>query len=77
MREAWAEGIERTVPLSVLVAVGLTDSAELAAAGLEPVLLAAIERGQGWDRPSRTADAVGGGDGGGGVSEGLTGAVVA
>lgn len=53
-----AEGIEHTEQLSVLAEAGLVDDAALAAVGWEPVLLAAIERGQGWGRPSRAADAM-------------------
>ncbi|WP_374778683.1 hypothetical protein OG756_42280 (plasmid) [Streptomyces sp. NBC_01310] len=58
VRDAWAEGIEHTVQLSVLADAGLADDTALAAAGWEPVLLAAIDRGQGWGRPSRAATAV-------------------
>lgn len=58
VRDAWAEGIEHAVQLSVLAEAGLADDAALAAAGWEPVLLAAIERGQGWGRPSKAAAAV-------------------
>lgn len=58
VREAWAEGIEHTVQLSVLADAGLVDDAALAAAGWEPVLLAAIDRSQGWGRPSKAAAAV-------------------
>jgi hypothetical protein len=36
----------------------LADDAALAAAGWEPVLLAAIDRGQGWGGPSRASDAL-------------------
>ncbi|MEU3978120.1 hypothetical protein [Streptomyces bacillaris] len=57
VREAWAEGIEHTVQLSTLADAGLPDTASLAAAGWEPVLLAAIDRGQGHGRPSRAAAA--------------------
>ncbi|MER7097696.1 hypothetical protein ABT368_31660 [Streptomyces althioticus] len=57
VRDAWAEGIEHAVQLSVLADAGLTDTAALAAAGFDPVLLAAIERGQGWGRPSKAAAA--------------------
>lgn len=58
VRDAWAEGIEHAVQLSALAEAGLADDAALAAAGWEPVLLAAIERGQGWGRPSKAAAAV-------------------
>ncbi|SDP62474.1 hypothetical protein SAMN04487981_12956 [Streptomyces sp. cf386] len=58
MRDAWVEGIEQAVQLSVLAEAGLIDDADLAAAGFEPVLLAAIDRGQGWGRPPKAADAV-------------------
>ncbi|MGW1658443.1 hypothetical protein [Streptomyces atratus] len=47
VREAWAEGIEHTVQLPTLADAGLPDTASLAAAGWEPALLAAIDRGQG------------------------------
>ncbi|GAA3482107.1 hypothetical protein GCM10018966_066390 [Streptomyces yanii] len=47
MRDAWAEGVEHAVQLSVLAEAGPPDDASLAAAGFEPVLLAAIDRGQG------------------------------
>jgi integrase len=58
VRDAWAEGIEHAVQLSVLADAGLTDTAALAAAGWESVLLAAIERAQGWGRaPKKTAAA--------------------
>ncbi|MFK8905900.1 hypothetical protein [Streptomyces sp. YS-3] len=50
------EGIEDAVQLSVLAEVGLADDASLAAAGFEPVLLAAIHRSQGWGRPSKATD---------------------
>ncbi|SDP62592.1 hypothetical protein SAMN04487981_12963 [Streptomyces sp. cf386] len=50
VRDAWAEGIEHTVQLSVLAEAGLADDAALAAAGWELVLLAAIDRSQGWGR---------------------------
>jgi hypothetical protein len=53
VRDAWAEGIEHTVQLSVLAEAGLADDAALAAAGWEPVLLAAIDLSQGWGRPSK------------------------
>ena len=53
VREAWAEGIEHVVQLSALAEVGLSDDAALAAAGWEPVLLAAIDRATGWGRPSK------------------------
>ncbi|WP_314254513.1 hypothetical protein [Streptomyces sp. DSM 40907] len=58
MHDAWAEGIEHTVQLSTLAHVGLPDTASLAAAGWEPVLLEAIDRGQGRGRPSKAAAAV-------------------
>lgn len=58
VRNAWAEGIEHSVQLSTLADAGLPDTTSLAAAGWEPVLLAAIDRGQGWGRPSKAADAV-------------------
>ncbi|MFD9033326.1 hypothetical protein ACFVZW_19560 [Streptomyces sp. NPDC059567] len=58
VRAAWAEGIEHAVQLSVLADAGLPDDASLAAAGWEPVLLAAIDRGRGWGRPSKAAAAV-------------------
>lgn len=58
VRDAWAEGIEHTAQLSVLADAGLTGDAALAAAGWEPALLAAIDRGQGWGRPSRAAAAI-------------------
>ncbi|GAA3791643.1 hypothetical protein [Streptomyces chiangmaiensis] len=58
VRDAWAEGIEHAVQLSVLAEAGLRDDASLAAAGFEPVLLAAIERGQSWGGPSKAAAAV-------------------
>ncbi|MFD3484993.1 hypothetical protein [Streptomyces sp. NPDC058665] len=58
VRAAWAEGIEHTVQLSVLAEAGLPDDASLAAAGREPVLLTAIDRGQSWGRPSKAAAAV-------------------
>ncbi|MEU7222263.1 hypothetical protein [Streptomyces chrestomyceticus] len=54
---AWAEGVEHAVQLSVLSEAGLRDDAALAAAGWEPVLLAAVDRGRGWGRPSRAAAA--------------------
>ncbi|MEV5950397.1 hypothetical protein [Streptomyces sp. NPDC051993] len=57
VRDAWAEGIEHTVQLSTLADAGLPDTASLAAAGWEPVLLASIDRGQGWGRPSRATAA--------------------
>lgn len=57
VRDAWAEGIEHTVQLSVLADAGLIDDASLAAAGWELVLLAAIDRSQGWGRPSKAAAA--------------------
>lgn len=53
LREAWAEGIEHTMQLSVLVEAGLTETADLAAAGWEPALLKAVERATGWGRPSK------------------------
>lgn len=52
-RAAWAEGIEHVMQLSTLAEAGLTDTADLAAAGWEPALLAAIERALGWGRPSK------------------------
>lgn len=58
VRDAWAEGVEHTVQLSVLADAGLADDAALAAAGWEPVLLGAIDRSQGWGRPSKAAAAV-------------------
>ncbi len=53
LRAAWAEGIEHAMQLSALVEAGLTDTADLTAAGWEPALLDAIERAAGWGRPSR------------------------
>lgn len=53
VREAWAEGIEHRVQLGVLVDAGLADTADLAAAGWEPALLAAVERAAGWGRARR------------------------
>ncbi|MFJ7271992.1 hypothetical protein ACIQV3_36050 [Streptomyces sp. NPDC099050] len=58
VRNAWAEGIEHALQLSVLAGSGLTDDAGLAAAGWEPALLAAIDRSQGWGRPSKAAAAM-------------------
>lgn len=58
VRNAWAEGIEHTVQLAVLASTGLTDDAALTAAGWEPALLAAIDRSQGWGRPSKAAAAL-------------------
>lgn len=58
VRDAWAEGIEHTVQLSTLAEAGLLDTASLAGAGWEPVLLDAIDRGQGWGRPSKAAASV-------------------
>ncbi|MEW1551329.1 hypothetical protein [Streptomyces tsukubensis] len=58
LREAWAEGIEHTVQLSVLAEEGLADTADLAAAGWEPTLLAAVDRAVGWGRPSKAKTAV-------------------
>ncbi|CAM5333427.1 hypothetical protein SALBM135S_09594 [Streptomyces alboniger] len=55
VRDAWAEGIEHTVQLQVLAEAGLADDASLAAAGWDPVLLAAIDRGQGWGHPPKAA----------------------
>ena len=55
VRDAWAEGIEHQVQLRVLADVGLVDDAALAAAGWEPTLLAAIDRGAGWHRAPRKA----------------------
>ncbi|NEE37976.1 hypothetical protein G3M53_72835, partial [Streptomyces sp. SID7982] len=59
VRDAWAEGIEHSVQIQVLADAGLSDTASLAAAGWEPVLLAAVDREQGWGRPSKAADAPG------------------
>jgi integrase len=56
VREAWAEGIEHALQLSVLADAGLADDAVLAAAGWEPVLLDAIDRALGWRRARRTAE---------------------
>ncbi|MEW2265981.1 hypothetical protein [Streptomyces sp. NPDC047868] len=53
LRAAWAEGIEHAMQLSALVEAGLTDTADLTAAGWEPALLDAIERAAGWGRPSK------------------------
>lgn len=53
LRAAWAEGIEHAIQLTALVEAGLTDTADLTAAGWEPALLNAIERAAGWGRPSR------------------------
>jgi integrase len=58
VREAWAEGIEHPLQLSALADAGLADDAALAAAGWEPVLLAAIDRAAGWGRAPRKAKAV-------------------
>ena len=55
VRDAWAEGVEHTLQLSVLADAGLTDNASLTAAGWEPALLTAIDRGQGWGRPSKAS----------------------
>jgi integrase len=55
VREAWAEGVEHRLQLGVLVDAGLTGTADLAAAGWEPALLAAIERAAGWGRARRKA----------------------
>jgi integrase len=55
VREAWAEGIEHRVQLGALADAGLKDTAGLAAAGWEPVLLDAIDRAAGWDRARRKA----------------------
>ncbi|WP_405443108.1 hypothetical protein OG373_36975 [Streptomyces avidinii] len=44
--------------LQVLADAGLPDTASLAAAGWEPVLLDAIDRGQVWGRPSKAAATV-------------------
>ncbi|MEV6425036.1 hypothetical protein [Streptomyces sp. NPDC051662] len=52
-RAAWAEGIEHMMQLSALTEAGLTDTADLTAAGWEPALLKAIERAAGWGRPSK------------------------
>ncbi|MGW3154540.1 hypothetical protein [Streptomyces sp. NPDC001089] len=53
VREAWAEGIEHAMQLTALTEAGLTDAADLAAAGWEPALLDAIDRAIGWGRPSK------------------------
>ncbi|MFC9803320.1 hypothetical protein ACFWGE_21425 [Streptomyces bacillaris] len=53
-RAAWAEGIEHTMQLFALTEAGLTETADLAAAGWEPALLTAIERAAGWGRPSKS-----------------------
>ncbi|POX58853.1 hypothetical protein C3492_35575 [Streptomyces sp. Ru62] len=53
LRAAWAEGIEHAMQLSALVDAGLTDTADLTAAGWEPALLDAVERAAGWGRPSK------------------------
>jgi integrase len=53
VREAWAEGIEHQVQLAALANAGLRGTADLAAAGWEPALLAAIDRAAGWGRPRR------------------------
>ncbi|MGV9277692.1 hypothetical protein [Streptomyces griseosporeus] len=53
LREAWAEGIEHTMQLSVLAEAGLADTESLTAAGWEPSLLKAIDRAAGWGRPSK------------------------
>ncbi|MFE3502935.1 hypothetical protein [Kitasatospora sp. NPDC059160] len=53
VRDAWAEGIEHHVLLGVLGDAGLRETADLAAAGWEPVLLAALDRAVGWGRPRR------------------------
>ncbi|QHC33933.1 hypothetical protein [Streptomyces sp. HF10] len=53
VRAAWAEGIEHAMQLSALTEAGLTETADLAAAGWEPALLTAIERAMGWGRPSK------------------------
>ncbi|MGW6927525.1 hypothetical protein ACWGA9_40760 [Streptomyces sp. NPDC054950] len=52
-RAAWAEGIEHVMQLSALAEAGLTDTADLTAAGWEPALLTAIERAMGWGRLSK------------------------
>ncbi|WP_157867755.1 hypothetical protein [Streptomyces prasinus] len=54
VRAAWAEGIEHAMQLSALTEAGLTETADLAAAGWEPTLLTAIERAMGWGRPSKS-----------------------
>ncbi|MDX3867229.1 hypothetical protein [Streptomyces europaeiscabiei] len=54
VRAAWAEGIEHAMQLSALTEAGLNETADLAAAGWEPALLAAIERAMGWGRPSKS-----------------------
>ncbi|MBC2869820.1 hypothetical protein [Streptomyces mexicanus] len=53
VREAWVEGVEHAVQLSVLADAGLDDNAGLAAAGWEPTLLAAVDCALGWGRASR------------------------
>ncbi|MFD9138515.1 hypothetical protein ACFVZA_40215 [Streptomyces bottropensis] len=55
VRDAWAECVEHTVELSVLAETGLADDAALAAVGWGPVLLVAIDRSQGWGRPSKAS----------------------
>ena len=55
VREAWAEGVEHRLQLGVLVDAGLAETADLAAAGWEPALLAAIERAAGWGRARHAA----------------------
>ncbi|MEU5483478.1 hypothetical protein [Streptomyces mirabilis] len=54
VRAAWAEGIEHVMQLSALTEAGLTETADLAAAGWEPALLTAIERAIGWGRPTKS-----------------------
>ncbi|MGC5000594.1 hypothetical protein [Streptomyces sp. DT195] len=54
VRAAWAEGIEHAMQLSALTEAGLTETADLTAAGWEPALLTAIERAMGWGRPSKS-----------------------
>ncbi|MGK4578460.1 hypothetical protein [Kitasatospora sp. HPMI-4] len=51
VRDAWAAGIEHRVLLGVLGEAGLRGTAELAAAGWEPALLAALDRAIGWGKP--------------------------
>ncbi|CAL9677793.1 hypothetical protein SUDANB105_08104 (plasmid) [Streptomyces sp. enrichment culture] len=58
LREAWAEGIEHTMQLSVLAEAGVADTDSLTAAGWEPPLLKAIDRAAGWGRPSKAKVAV-------------------
>lgn len=58
LREAWAEGIEHTMQLSVLAEAGMVDTESLTAAGWEPSLLKAVDRAAGWGRPSKAKVAV-------------------